>query len=458
MAQHKIGMSSPENKHLEAALKYSNDLKWSVIPATIDKEGDVKWTANQKIRASDEQIKKWWLQRPNANVAAVTGKESGFFVVDADVKNGIDGHKSLGPIPLTASTKTGSGGTHYLFKHPGFHVITKTSILPGVDIRGDGGMVVLPPSKNRLGSYSWLVPPEDGIADAPSWLIDLLKDQSSKEKKWEKNINGAPVGERNDTAASMAGKILAGLDPALHEAVGWESLKAWNQKSEKPLNEKELRSVWDSISKKHTLAATSKAQKENKADEIINLLRNNADVLFFKSELDEPFIQFPVGSHKEYYQFKNKKVKWWISKHYLEQKGQSISAEPLNNALNTLQAFAAFGDEQYTLSNRIAKTDDAYYYSLTDKNWRAVKITANNWSVDATVPILFRRYNHQAAQVEPTPGGDPWKIFEYINIGNKETQLLVLAWLGAGLLHGFPKPIVYLYGPQGSAKSSASAA
>ncbi len=199
---------SQKNCKLEAALNYQKQ-GFSVIPLGADKKALIKWEQYQHTRASEGQIRAWWTQLPNANIGIVTGAVSKIVVLDVDIKNGVDGTKSLRPLPVTACTKTYSGGGHYYFNHPGVHVATSAGqIGAGLDMRGDGAYVVAPPSKIGFKEYEWLVPLEEGIADMPEWLLESTTKRGG-DKKWLKGINGVPEGQRNDTAASMAGKILS---------------------------------------------------------------------------------------------------------------------------------------------------------------------------------------------------------------------------------------------------------
>lgn len=96
-----------------------------------------------------DKIRAWWEKWPRANVAVRTGKESGIIVLDVDGELGRQSIKGLN-LPVTATVLTGRG-FHYYFKHPGGHVTTKTGLFPGVDIRGDGGYVLAPPSRHISG-------------------------------------------------------------------------------------------------------------------------------------------------------------------------------------------------------------------------------------------------------------------------------------------------------------------
>lgn len=108
-----------------------------------------------------EQINEWFEQHPTANVAIVTGAASGIVVVDLDVKPGKNGIESLDALnldlPPTAVVTTGSGGRHLYFAHPGGSVPCSSGKLGlGIDVRGDDGYVIAPPSRHVSGGvYAW---------------------------------------------------------------------------------------------------------------------------------------------------------------------------------------------------------------------------------------------------------------------------------------------------------------
>ena len=134
-------------QHL-AALQYAQ-YHWSVIPIrAYDKRPLIKWQEFQQRCASETEINEWYQQWPNANVGIVTGKVSGIVVLDVDPRHG--GDKSLakwqqqhGPLPRTVEVRTGGGGRHLYFKHPGGVIHNKVGLAPGIDLRGDGGCIEL---------------------------------------------------------------------------------------------------------------------------------------------------------------------------------------------------------------------------------------------------------------------------------------------------------------------------
>ncbi len=249
-----------KNEKLSAALFYQSR-GLSIIPVGANKKALIDWKEYQSRIATIEEINQWWTKFPNANIALVTGKISGVVVLDLDKKYGRTSKEFQ--IPPTVSARSGNGGEHFLFKYPGIFVKSGSAISgQGVDIRGDGGYVLLDPSVNETGGkYVWIIPFEskEDLAEMPEWLKKLTTDDATK-KKWLTGQDGVPNGFRNDTAVSMAGKILSNTTPELWESMGWEQLKIWNNKNTPPIPEKELRIKWEGIKKLHV--SKNKPQKQ----------------------------------------------------------------------------------------------------------------------------------------------------------------------------------------------------
>lgn len=159
-----------------------------------------------------------WARRPGANIGIVTGRASGIWVLDVDPLHG--GDKQLaalvaayGPLPETYTVRTGSGGRHYYWAMPDFDFTTSRGRLPvGLDVRGNAGQVVAPPSYTLRGSYQVLV--DVAVAAAPAWLLGLIKPEERPE----------PI-ERSDAAAwtqpqGVAGRGAAYARVAVRELLG----------------------------------------------------------------------------------------------------------------------------------------------------------------------------------------------------------------------------------------------
>ena len=135
-----------------------------------------------------DRINSWWSGLyADHGVGIATGR--GVFVLDVDIAGGKAGDETLreledtyGQLPDTVRVITGSGGAHIYLRHPNGTEIRNDAgrkLGPGLDIRGDGGQVVAPPTLHPTSGqqYQW----EHGagldeipIAEAPRWLLALL--------------------------------------------------------------------------------------------------------------------------------------------------------------------------------------------------------------------------------------------------------------------------------------------
>lgn len=104
----------------------------------------------------DKVFHRWWAKWPNANIGVPTGELNGIYVLDIDkyeIWNELIAEH--GEIPETFSYLTGGDGRHLWFKYPeNVNITNRRSGFPyGVDIRGNGGYVLVPPSKTLKGEY-----------------------------------------------------------------------------------------------------------------------------------------------------------------------------------------------------------------------------------------------------------------------------------------------------------------
>lgn len=126
-------------------------------------------------------IARWWTRWPHANVGLRTGKVSGIVVIDVDPAHGggnsltalIERHE---PMPHTMTVHTGGGGLHLYFRHPGGELRNSSGTVlgDGIDVRGDGGYVLAPPSLHASAShYRWATGAR--LATLPDWLHERLE-------------------------------------------------------------------------------------------------------------------------------------------------------------------------------------------------------------------------------------------------------------------------------------------
>jgi hypothetical protein len=176
---------------------------------------DVKWIAG------------WWDTR-NFNIGLATGADSGVWVLDIDGEEGEATLRALeaqhGPLPPTVEAITGKG-RHLYWRWPTGRVIRNrqvSTVMPGIDVRGDGGYVLAPPSIHPSGRiYSWSVDSNDCFEDAPEWLVDLVaKDGvhphvAASPEQWRSFLDTTVDGSRRGAAIARAYGLLVRkyLDP-----------------------------------------------------------------------------------------------------------------------------------------------------------------------------------------------------------------------------------------------------
>ncbi len=227
------------NSILDAALFYALKMGWEVIPvhapvrdenqevigctckygSTCSRIGKHPITPHGvKDCSKDESvIRGWWEQFPGANIGIATGWKSSLLVLDVD-EGGMDtlAERKIA-LPSTVVCLTGRGA-HYYFCMPSGHLGNRENLLgspqekTGLDVRGDGGYVLAPPSLHRSGRlYTWECDQGAGeipLAEIPSFVLNAYLDSSGngKSKKEDDGESIIPPGLINTTLTAIAGK------------------------------------------------------------------------------------------------------------------------------------------------------------------------------------------------------------------------------------------------------------
>lgn len=210
---------------LEAALRYAGR-GWPVFPCRARRKVPLTAHGLKDATTDADEIRSWWRQWPDANVAVRTGSVSGLVVIDVDGDDGVASLRALErehcTLPRTASVVTPRGGQHFYLAHPGVPVSNSAGRLgAGLDVRGEGGYVVAPPS---IGPTGRRYEPDERapLAPAPWWLVEHLSGPESGHARTPANEwisivrDGLPEGQRNAGLARLVGHLLRRyVDPYL---------------------------------------------------------------------------------------------------------------------------------------------------------------------------------------------------------------------------------------------------
>ena len=171
--------------------------------------------------------------------------------------------------------------------------------------------------------------------------------------------------------------------------------------------------------------------------------------------------------HPVFFFLNHTRFRNWICKANYEQEGPVPSSESITSVLNILKAKAEFDGNSKELHLRVAygaKEDETgrarttrtpFFYDLTNKEWEAIKITAEGWVIEKA-PIIFRRHNAQL-QVYPSKDYPPDildRFIKLLNVKGEKRKLLIKCYVISLFIPEIDKPILMLHGDPGDAKST----
>ena len=246
---------------LDAALQYAAQ-GWYVFPCR-EKDSEPYTTQDGQTKTpkakapytprglndattNPKQIRRWWKKHPDALIG-INCEMSGLFVIDIDSKHGKNGYQEFEKLGINHSgalcSRTPSGGMHIVFSGTGSSTTGKN----GIDTRGKGGYIILPPSIIQGGEFpgiyealnDWTQEP----APMPVNLLELLNISKGATKKREQHIH-PPKNHRTETEKAYQ---------ALEKLALWrcDDYQAWSEvgMSLSNLGENGL-SLWERWSKK----------------------------------------------------------------------------------------------------------------------------------------------------------------------------------------------------------------
>jgi len=201
---------------LEAAIEYQH-LGFSVIPIRVTWNGKKfekrpalrSWVDYQKTRPTEQRLRYWWGEFPDACPGIITGAISGISVVDVDSRENI-------PDLMTPLVHTISGGSHYYCKYDS-SLVNRSNKDIKIDIRSEGGLVVAPPAHCGDAHYAWdpLFPMNAEnlacLATVPEEIAKLFSQRltGTANADWGKIVKGASEGDRHKFLLSLTGLLFS---------------------------------------------------------------------------------------------------------------------------------------------------------------------------------------------------------------------------------------------------------
>jgi Bifunctional DNA primase/polymerase, N-terminal/AAA domain/Primase C terminal 1 (PriCT-1) len=211
----------------------------------------VPWKPYQEKLPSEAQVRNWWHQWPDANIGMATGHLSQLLVIDVDSPEAFNILVKVYPDIIRTSWAQTGRGWHFYFKWEEGIPNSAGVLAPGIDVRSEGGFVVLPPSVHANGEmYQWL----NGRVPKP--LPVALKEPLRGPHKEKPNAafgeqKSARIlqGQRNQTLTSLSGTMRKrGMSGEAIEA----ALIAENEcRCDPPLPEDEVKRIASSVARYH---------------------------------------------------------------------------------------------------------------------------------------------------------------------------------------------------------------
>ena len=276
-----VGRMSEYPSMYDAAIEYAKK-GFAVFPLKYRDKVPLTRNGCKDATTDAAQIKAWWQKYPNANIGLATGSVSqNVFVIDLDIDEdrGIDGYHSLedwqrehGDFPETWTAITGRGGYHLYYRGNG-KIKNRAGIIDGVDIRGNGGYVVAPPSIHKNGNrYEWEYSPDEfEIAKADNNVEYFLNHDDQKQGTAFTMPNIVAAGQRNQMLFRFACMMQA--KGASDQSVFAATMAENESSCSPPLTEQEVRIIVSSATKYDKgkpihIDSEGVATRENKDDVI----------------------------------------------------------------------------------------------------------------------------------------------------------------------------------------------
>lgn len=464
-----------ENELLIAALKYAT-AGWKIHPCRVDKTPYLQgWP--EKATTDPDRIREWWSKWPDASIGCATGEASGMWVLDADLPDGPPEITKMG-LPETLTQQTGGGGFQYFWKCNGTEIRNSArKVGPGLDVRGSGGYVILPPSRHPSGRrYKWVVKMK--AVDAPDELVQKAAKPPAPERDRTLPGDTTPYGqaaltqeivrlsavregERNaalNESAFAMGQLIAGgelnegqartalLSTALALGLGHQEATKTIESGFKGGISEPRAAVTETAE-----TAEEKSKKESQAALLVKLC---SGIFLFHDRDDNIYAEIRADDgHLEVWSVRSKGFKRWLSGLFYFKQRKPPSSQAMADALLAIEAKGQHMGPELEVYTRIARYEDSVYLNLCNRRWESVKISCSGWEVVPSSPVKFLRHKGMLELPRPVAGGSMAALYDLLNVQLPSDHHLFVAWMVQAMNPAGPYPVLVLDGPQGSAKT-----
>jgi hypothetical protein len=478
---------STEKRRRAAAALIRRDVAVIPVPSGEKNPGRPGWEA---LRITEEEIPSYWTN--GQNVGLLCGEPSGWRVdVDLDADEAVKIAGRFLPPTLT-SGRLSRPHSHWWYVAPGAESSDWKDIdgKKLVEERSTGRQTLVAPSTHPDGDeYVWHS--EAGLKMAEVSAVELKERCRALASAVLIARHVPPEGSRHDYAMALAGFVLRGgrieeelalkifkaawhaasadTREALRDLEGIvsdtvENLEAGEPVVGGPTLEEYAPGIVRLLCKwwgwERKAEPESKEEKEERPTQAQLLVRCAHGAEFFHTPAGETYATIPVGEHRETHLVKSRGFRRWLVRGFYEQYDRPPGAQALQDALGLLEARAQFDGAEREVNVRVAGNDNAIYVDLANERWEAVEITASGWRVVSGPPVRFRRPRGMLPLPTPTERRDDRDglddlLQDFINVADKSTLKLIVAWMVQALRPTGPYPVLLFQGEQGSAKSTA---
>jgi Bifunctional DNA primase/polymerase, N-terminal len=473
---------------------------WSVIPLDTDKkpiktggyhpDGNPKrlgWKPFQERLATVQELRRWARNYQPAAWAVITGKTSNLILLDFDGERGQETLQKLGLLP---HVRTGSGGFHVYFSHPGWNVKTlnnKSSkdkpwakLYPGLDIRADGGYAAFC-GRNTSGPYEWLRepvldalsilpdelriflglmnPPDirsnsrdlqdilidkalarvgmEGRDNAGFWLACQLRDNRFSQSRAESALlayacrvpNTNTKGQVEPfTDEDARAKVRSAYNAPAREA--WQEYKPGPAaKSDGNGNNGHYDSIPPVDTTDDTTQEGSKSKRESVSLQLVRMAEQHVEV--FRDTGGARFAKVAIDNHAETMMLSEKgSFRLWLHGLYNRETGLIPNSNALTEAITTFAARAQFIHKKEAVYLRVAYIEETntIYLDMANEAYQVIKIDERGWDILDKSPVCFRRSNSMKPLPTPVRGGSVDDLREFVNVRD-EDWILIKAWV-----------------------------